>query len=229
MKRLSVTPNSSETAAGMGYLIFQLMFLGAVLYVVNSLLPKPMSWTQLNCAAFIINFICVLLIFRKFLWKNLQNAFGSIWNTLRWSAAGFGFYYLGNMVVSILIIAVNPSFSNVNDDSIGQMVQQSYALMTICTVLLVPIVEETLYRGLVFGTLYKKHPVLAYIISTAFFAAVHVVGYVDVLTPGALVLSFLQYVPAGLSLAWAYAQSDSIWASILIHMINNQLGILLAR
>ena len=44
-----------------------------------------------------------------------------------------------------------------------------------------------------------------------------------------LFLSFLQYVPAGLCLAWSYEKADSIWAPILIHIAVNQMGNLAMR
>ena len=61
---------------------------------------------------------------------------------------------------------VYPDFSNVNDTSIMELTQQNYTLMAIGTVLLVPVVEETLYRGVVFGSLYKRSRVAAYTVST---------------------------------------------------------------
>ena len=36
-------------------------------------------------------------------------------------------------------------------------------------------------------------------------------------------------LPAGFALAWAYRRSGSIFASILIHMSVNQIGMLLMR
>ena len=112
---------------------------------------------------------------------------------------------------------------------IQEMVQEHYGLMTIGTVLLVPIVEECFYRGLVFRNFYDKHPFLAYILSMVFFSLAHVLGYVTMEDFGTLVLCFIQYLPAGFALAFAYRRSGSIFASVLIHMAVNQTGMLLMR
>lgn len=229
MRRLSVTLSPNEAAAGFGYLIFQLMFLGPFLYVCNSLLHKPLSTTTLNIIAFILNFVVILLIFHRFLWNNLKNVFKNLWDTICWTLAGFGLFFLGNLLVSLLIVNVQPNYINANDTAVGQMVRQNFSLMALCTVILVPIVEETLYRGLVFGFLYRKNHILGFVVSTAFFAAVHVVGYVGQVAPVTIALSFLQYVPAGLCLAWTYVKTDSIWSCVVIHLLNNQLSILLSR
>ena len=64
----------------------------------------------------------------------------------------------------------------------------------------------------------------AYAISAAVFCAVHVLSYVGRYEPALLALNFLQYLPAGLILAWAYEKSGSILCPILIHMGVNALG-----
>jgi len=46
---------------------------------------------------------------------------------------------------------------------------------------------------------------------------------------GTIILCFLQYLPAGFALAWCYRRSGSIFASILVHMTVNQMGMLLMR
>ena len=111
-----------------------------------------------------------------------------------------------------------------NDESIGQLMEENTGLIQFGAVLLVPITEELLYRGLVFGSFYKRKPLAGYLISMTAFAALHVVGYVTMYEPLHLMLCFLQYLPAGFCLAWAYARADSIWAPILIHIAINQIG-----
>jgi len=78
---------------------------------------------------------------------------------------------------------------------------------------------------LIFRELYGKSRWAAYLVSIAAFAAVHIIGYLRVYSPMELLLSFLQYLPAGLCLAWSYAKSDTIFAPILIHTAVNAIGI----
>ena len=40
-----------------------------------------------------------------------------------------------------------------------------------------------------------------------------------------MLMALLQYLPAGLCLAWSYAKSDTIFAPILIHALVNAWGI----
>ena len=58
---------------------------------------------------------------------------------------------------------------------------------------------------------------------------IHVMGYIGQFDWLTLVLCFLQYIPAGLWLAWAYEKSDSIFAPMLIHTAINAIGIYAMR
>ena len=85
------------------------------------------------------------------------------------------------------------------------------------------------HRGLVFRTLYNRSKIAAYVISVVIFGALHVVGYITMYEPLQLLLCFLQYIPAGIALGWAYARSGSILAPILIHTLVNALGVAILR
>lgn len=229
MKKLSVSLSKKEVIFGVIYMLAELFVLPTLLILGNWFLPNPLSETQLNFIFFALNFIVVTVAFRRFLIENFKILLRNPWRVLRFAGAGLVLYWLGNILVSYLIVGLMPSFSNANDQYIQQMTQDSVMLMTVGTVFLVPVVEETLFRGVVFGALYQKNAFLGYALSTILFSIIHIVGYLGVYTPLELGLSFLQYVPAGLCLAWSYQKADSIWAPILIHIAVNQMGNLLMR
>ena len=79
--------------------------------------------------------------------------------------------------------------------------------------------------GLVFGLLLPKSKTAAYLVSAALFAAIHVVGYAGSVDLTSLVLAFIQYLPAGLVLGWAYEKGGTIIAPMVIHMAINAMGI----
>ena len=227
--KLFQKPTPNETVFGAIYFILQLLIVPAIVVLVNMLLPEPFSEAESNFVFFAINFIVVTLIFRKFLSANFKAALAKPWYTLRCAGIGLGMYFAGNIIFSLLITCVDPDFANLNDMSIMDMVQENFALMTIGTVLLVPVVEESFYRGLIFRNLYEKSPVLAYGLSMVLFSAAHVMAYVTVVDWSTLLLCFLQYLPAGFALAWSYRRSGSIFVSVLIHMSVNQIGMLAMR
>ena len=227
--KLSVSMTRYEQLAGWIYLVLQLSVLSLVLRAVNLLLGQSFSLSELNFIFFCVNFLCVTVIFRRFLIRSVRVTLSS---PGRWASAvawGLGLYWAMQFMVSLIITRLYPEFFNVNDTSVATMVLERPVLITLGTVLLVPVAEEVLYRGLIFRSLYNRHPILGYAVSTLAFAALHVVGYLFNYTPLHLALCFLQYIPAGLCLGWAYARADSILAPIAIHMVINLIGILAVR
>jgi membrane protease YdiL (CAAX protease family) len=145
------------------------------------------------------------------------------------AVVGFFAYLLGTFLLGQVIFAIDPGFASINDRNVQSLVAENYGLMFFGTVFLVPVAEEILYRGLLFRGLYDRRPILAWICSVAAFSAVHVLGYVGSASALTLVLCFVQYIPAGLILAWVYRRSGSIFASILMHAFINAVGMFAQR
>ena len=225
MRQLTVKTSFHERLWGWIYLGLQVLVIPTALYVCNLMLALELSDTEINFAFFALNFIFVTVIFHRFLLTNGKIALIKPATVIITGVTGYFLYLFSSYIVALLITTVYPSFYNVNDSFISTMVSNDYTLMMVGTVILVPVVEETLYRGLIFGSLYNRSRVLAYIVSTLAFAALHVYGYIGTYPPIHLLLCLLEYVPAGLCLAWAYAKTDSIWTPILIHMAVNAIAV----
>ena len=146
---------------------------------------------------------------------------------LIWTATLLPVYFLGSWLCSQIAYILRPDFVNLNDQSIAGMLKNSYWLMGIGTVLLVPMAEETLFRGLIFHGLYSKNKALAFAVSTMAFAAVHVISFIGKYDASLLLLSLLQYVPAGICLAFAYAKTGTVWTPIIMHTAINLIGVFL--
>lgn len=223
------TLTASEKSWGLRYLLFQICFLASLLNWVNGLFSYPLSAALLNFLYFSINCISCLVIFSRFIKKNLLRTGRAPGNTLLYAAIGFVAYWLCSSIVTLLIQAAFPNYVNLNDDQIWTLTGSDPMFMLLGTVLLAPIAEELLHRGLVFGSLYSKYPKAAYGVSALLFASIHVLSYVGVYPAGYLVLALIQYLPAGFIFAWSYQRSGSIFTPMLIHMINNAVVMLTTR
>lgn len=218
-------PGSRETAAGFGYLAFQMLLLPSLLSWANLKLSHPLNAAELNFVFYLVNFIAILLIFHDFLSQSLTQVFQHpilfAEAVILGTVAYYGLFWLTNQTISLLV----PGFSNHNDESIMAMLSTSRLLMLVGTVVLVPITEECLFRGLIFRNLYGKSKWFAYIASILAFSVIHIIGYLGSYTPVQLLMAFLQYLPAGLCLAWAYIRGGTIFAPIVIHSLVNYLSI----
>ena len=229
MRKLPVTLNRGETWLGWIYWAVQLLVLPTVIDAVLPLLGLDLSVIQFNFIFFALNFLFLTVIFHRFLGEHTKLALKQPFRVLRYAFGGYVFFWISTTVIGIVTAHFVPSFSNVNDTAIMQMAASDYTLTAIGTVLLAPVSEELMYRGLLFGSLHHRSPAGAFILSTIVFAAIHVVGYIGLYRPLILVLCFLQYIPAGLCLGWAYTRSGNIWAPILAHIAINQTSILTMR
>lgn len=221
----STKPNRNETLSGGIYLAFMLIFLPMLLRLFNSLSGNTLSAGKVNFLYYFINFAAILPIFRKFLLRSLKDALQVPFPTIWLALLG----YMGNRALSelllVILLILFPGFTNINDLNVALMLQEDFSLIAIGIIFLVPVVEETLFRGLIFRSLYEIRPVIAYLVSMAAFAAVHVVGYIGSVEPIYILLSFLQYLPAGYCLCFAYRRSGTIISPILMHMIVNAVAV----
>ena len=229
MRQLSVTTTYHERLWGYIYLATEILILPLLLNASNLFFNLQLSDAFLNFLYFSINFLAIVSILRHFFLENAKIALKSIPTVLIYSGIGFLLYAVSSYGISACIRKVSPDFYNANDSYITTLLADQFILMFIGTAILVPIAEELLYRGMIFGGLYNKNRLLAYSISTLAFAILHVYGYADTLSPMQFILSLAEYIPAGLCLSWAYAKTDTIVTPVLIHMIVNSTAVLAMR
>ncbi len=221
-KKQQRAPYLSQPEAAWGWVWFlvQLLVLPTVLGKLNVYLK--LDTTELNLVFYGLNFLAVLLIFHSYLLRSLTHAGGHFWDLLKGCILGLAVNFAG----SYLLAKLMPGFSNVNDSAVAAMLRRHFWPVAIATVAAVPLTEELFFRGLIFRGLRPRRRALAYILSTLAFCAVHVVGYVGNVSWQVLALCFIQYIPAGLGLAWAVDEADNIYAGVLVHSVLNLLTIL---
>ena len=222
-----LTMTKTEQALGWAWFVIQLFFLPVVMVFLNELLHLGLTTAALNIILFIINFAAVAVIFHRYLINQLRNVrFKAL---AAWVPLGIIAYWILAIAVNIAVLTLQPEHSNANNEAVDTLLEQQPLLMSIGTVILVPITEETLFRGLLFGQLYKVHALLGYTVSVLVFAAVHVVGYIGMQDPVSLLISLLQYLPAGLVFGIVYAESRTLVAPIMLHAFFNLIATLSMR
>jgi len=160
----------------------------------------PEAW--LNFITFAIAAICLTVFMRKYLRESLIPLRRHGAKTLRDLIIGYIAIILLNIVVAIvigiLVYALGiPSPQNENQEAVVAMLNTDMWLMIAIAVVLAPIVEELIFRGVIFAPLRERSRFLAYVISALAFALMHVlVTLLFSFTPVAF-LVMLVYVPSG--------------------------------
>ncbi len=227
-QKLSIPLSRAEKVWGWVYMPLYLILLGPVLLMgaqwVGLNTASVYGQAMINGAYFLINFLVVLLIFRGFLWMNLRQLRKRFWGFVQAVILGLVMYFVGSLLINILISYISPNLSNPNDEFIVEMTQAASWIIIPGTVILAPFTEECLIRGLLFRGAYDRGRIWAYILSVTVFAVIHVLSYLGTVPAEQLALNFLQYIPAGIALAWAYEKADSIFAPIVMHCLINAIA-----
>ena len=104
-----------------------------------------------------------------------------------------------------------------------EMAGIEYGKTAALAIFLAPLVEEPIFRGAVFGGLYRYSRPLAYAASMLLFSLYHIWGYA--LMDPLYWIYLLQYLPVSWLLCRCYERCDSIWGSIFFHMTVNAVSI----
>ena len=100
-----------------------------------------------------------------------------------------------------------------NDQAINSLVtDKTSLLMTILVVVLVPITEELLYRGVFTSFFFKKQPFWQVAMSGVIFGLMH---------SSTNFISALVYVTMGWILAYVYVHTRNLSNSLTLHILNN--------
>ena len=228
-KHITVSFHRSELLWGWLYMAAVFLILPSVLYWISDRLFPGISDSEVNFLFYFVNFLATLLIFRKFLSRNWGTAKNNLLRMGLYVLLGLFLYWASSLVMAEVTYYLMPDFVNINDMSIAAMRQGGFLLTAIGTVILVPVAEECLFRGLLFRGMYSQSRWAAYAVSSLCFCLPHVSAYIGSYDWAVLALCFIQYLPAGLILAWSYEKSNTIFTPILIHTIINAFGIYAMR
>ena len=121
--------------------------------------------------------------------------------------------YLGRIV---LVLEEGLDANTVNQSTLEQL-GMSPLLLVALTVIVAPIVEETVMRGLILGRVFNNS-YLGVILSSLLFGLLHMPTDIG---------SWIIYGGMGLVLAIVYHKTQKLEYTIAIHFINNALGVLL--
>ena len=133
--------------------------------------------------------------------------------------------YALSMAVTLLLYAlIGEELENPNNAAVLDIAQTDLGTIKATAIFLAPLVEETMFRGLIFGSIRPKHRILAYVVSTLAFCLIHVWQYIALTGDFSLLVYCLQYIPSAVAFAYCYERSGSIWAPILLHMLLNAMA-----
>ena len=206
---------ASETRRG---LVFFLLFL--------LLFPRLNAWFQrllmgdgetLVAEANVIYYVFLFALTLFIFWEFLKTDF---FRLLDWLPENLFSVALGFLAAagSWILLGLLPFPV---EDPVSMQYAQEFLAAPIPTLtlilLLIPVVEETLYRGLIYGHLRNYSRPLGFVLSTVLYALALVWWYaLDYADPRYLLLTLLYLIPSA-ALHWSYERGGSVWSCVLFH------------
>lgn len=204
-----------------GYVFFALFFL------VFPVLKMGVEWffdhffglyLSEAVSAAVYYYIMAVLTMVVF-WSFLKNAGRILMNFLPENLLALITGFAGGQLLKLLFGLLPWPLEDPNPISWAEQYAYSPAATILIVVILVPIVEEVLFRGLLFGSLRKQNRTMAWIASVVLFAVYSVWTFAVAYGDARYLILALQYLPMSLALTWCYDRGGSIWSAALLHAI----------
>lgn len=182
---------------------------------------------------FAIGLICTtmtVIVLKDFFIESFVAFKEKLFDNIIWScSAGIGIVYGLSIFANIIVMLL---LGNQNQGSANQQIFETYLssqpiLMFIQAVIFAPILEELLFRGIIFRTLREKGKVLAHVVAAGLFGFLHVYAglFAGDITQ---LVHLIPYVLMGFAFGYVYEKKGTIFVPILVHALNNFIAILLS-
>lgn len=228
-KAASASMNHTERLAGTIFFVVYLLvmpLLAQRLFALFELLLDTQIGAELqNALYYYLLFAVTLIIFHRYIGHTTSRLLDNLDRAAVTLFLGLLIFYGANELLYRVFHVFFHSRANLNDVTIAAQVNTAPRTTALIVIFLAPFVEETLFRGLVFGCLREKSAVVGYAVSALLFAFLHVWTFALSSWDVSYFALMLQYLAPGLVFAWAYDRSGTLWTSILLHAIVNALAL----
>ena len=179
----------------------------------------------LEVVLYVFVFLTTVIPARKVLrygWEKYTDSFRDNMKTIMRSQI---FIMAVMAVISIIIMKLGIGGSY-NQDQISGLVRRNPYLYTLMATVFAPFVEEIVFRGCIYRRIEASgHKYLGFLISSLIFGLIHVI---TPLLQGdwSQGIYIIVYGSLGMVMCYVYEKTDSLFCSILLHMLNNAISIL---
>jgi len=216
--------SGTQTILGWIYLAAHAAVLPYLLGLLAKYSPEPLSDAAANLIYYAIGIVFCLTVMFTFLRRSFDRLVDNLRLCILTVFLALMLDYALSGIAALLLLLVDGMVENPNNATVMEMADQSGGTVKAIGIFLAPIVEEILFRGVLFGSIRTRSRIWAYVASVAAFSLYHVWQYAIVGGDPAMLLYALQYVPVSIVLAWAYERSGSIWTNIFFHMGFNAMS-----
>lgn len=175
-----------------------------------------------------IYYAAVLLLLVAIFWDFLKNAFRILQDNTQRNLLALVVGVAGGLLVTVLFSLVPLPVENPVITDYKEQFLMSPRSTTAVVMFLRPLVEEILFRGLLFGSLRKKNRAVAYAVSIGLSALGAVWQFVLPDGGPLYLLLALRYVPLAAAATWCYNIGGSVLTPMIVRVILSGLFLVFA-
>jgi len=220
--------NKTERVLGIVYIPFHAAVLPLLMLIVFAIFEIDITGPSEMLVYYTVSFILVVALLFRFLRTSFSDMIDEFWRAVQALVLAYVFYLVLSWA-AVWLMGRTMTGMNPNSEAIVTEIAANFRVMVVVTVVLAPIVEETVFRGALFGTIRQKSRIAAYIVSVLLFGAFHLWEHLVFDFSLKSLLFIIQYVPPSIALAWCYERSGTIWSPILLHALLNLQATFQAR
>ena len=196
-----------------------------IAYLLNLNIKKLTNYQ--NIILIMITDLILLLILFLIYKKDLKKEFKIFKDNLETNIdIGFKYWFIGILIMYISNIFINIILKNgqaANEKAVQNMISTAPYIMILNAGIIAPIIEELVFRKSFYDAINNKK--LFVIISGLIFGSLHVITSV---TSNIDYLYIIPYSSLGISLAYMYKETKTIYTSITMHMIHNLILVIIS-
>ncbi|KRM60275.1 abortive infection protein [Paucilactobacillus vaccinostercus DSM 20634] len=207
---------------GMIALLFILIQLPPEAMVILKHQPRLYGTAIVTIGCFILIFVGIILWAKKIWQQNNRTVKRSLstGKSIGYVIWGYVAIYAGQIVLGTLNIMLYHQTQTANNNEVSKIMANNMMVMVVfglSTVLLTPIAEELIFRGVLTNLFFKPNQFWPKLILSGF---VFSIGHMST-----TVISFLIYFYMGMVLAFLYQKTGQLKLSIALHGLNNLIAI----
>ena len=213
--------------------------LGGLIVLALFLLPLPfLGDGKLLLPFLLILFVLSIWVFRHFLLESIRMPLLSPGQILIKAVVAAIITKLSTVLTNDLFFYFQagyflysdfgPMFYNAAWESAVPLGQGNLILAILGLVVFLPVIEELLFRGLIFGHFYRRSPLAGFAITLVLYTAIRLLPVLS-WDPMYVAICAIQHIPMTIYLSWVYVRSDTIATPIAAHMLINVLNLYILR
>ena len=208
-----------QVVLGWIYAAMHIFILPRLLELYVTFSPNEVTDSRYNLLWYGVGIVFVLCVMLGWLRRNYDTLLDNFRGCVFAVMLGLIIQYAMSLPVAlVLALTESAAVENPNNANVMEMAAGNYGLTKALAIFIAPIVEEVLFRGVIFGSIRPRSRGWAYVVSAGLFSVYHILSYVLASGDPGQLIYIIQYIPAAVALAWVYEHSGSIWTSIFYHM-----------